>query len=87
MTPLAAGIVELVMRSFAAVYLAKHFGYIGICYAGPIAWIGASSVVFVGYIITIRRLSRGTSSLPNKWHNIRLCKYKQDCAPEGTPAE
>ncbi len=87
MTPLTAGIVELVMRSFAAVYLAKHFGYIGICYAGPIAWIGASSVVFVGYIITIRRLSRGTSSLPSKWHNIRLCKYKQDCTPEGTPAE
>lgn len=85
--PLIAGIMELVMRSFAAVYLAGHFGYIGICYAGPIAWIAASTVVFIGYITTIRKLSRGTSRLPAKWHNIRFNKSKQDCIPEGTPAE
>lgn len=85
--PLIAGIMELVMRSFAAVYLADRLGYIGICYAGPIAWIAASSVVFIGYIVTIRKLSRGTSRLPAKWRSIRFGQSKQHCLPEGTPAE
>ncbi len=53
--PLLAGIVELVMRAFAALFLASGLGYIGICYASPIAWIGAASVVSIGYFVVIRR--------------------------------
>ncbi len=47
--PVLASAVELLMRSFAAVYLANHIGFLGVCWAGPIAWIGASLVVSVGY--------------------------------------
>lgn len=54
--PVYAGIMELAMRSFAAIYLAKHIGYIGICYAGPIAWIGASLTVGIGYHVLIKKL-------------------------------
>lgn len=54
--PLLACIAELVMRSFAAVYLAIKFGYIGMFYSGPIAWIGASSVLFVGYFYSIKHI-------------------------------
>lgn len=53
--PLTSGIVELVMRGFAAWYLAKTYGYIGICYASPIAWIGGSAIVVIGYLVIIRR--------------------------------
>lgn len=53
--PLVSGIVELVMRGFAAWYLAKTYGYIGICYASPIAWIGGSAIVVIGYLVIIRR--------------------------------
>lgn len=47
--PLAASIAELVIRSFAAVYLAVKFSYFGIFYAGPIAWVTASTILAAGY--------------------------------------
>ncbi len=53
--PLISSIVELLMRAFAAVFLAARFGFIGICYASPIAWIGGSLVVSIGYYVIIRR--------------------------------
>ena len=43
--PLTSSLAELMIRSFAAVYLAVEFGYWGIFYAGPIAWITASVIV------------------------------------------
>lgn len=51
--PLISSIVELFMRAFAALYLATLYGYIGICFAGPIAWLGGSIVVMIGYFIII----------------------------------
>lgn len=54
--PLFACIAELVMRSFAAVYLAIQFGYIGMFYSGPIAWVSASAVLFFGYMGSIKRI-------------------------------
>lgn len=54
--PLTSSFAELMVRSFAAVYLAVQFGYFGIFYAGPIAWVTASIIVSVGYFINIRRI-------------------------------
>lgn len=85
--PLLAGIMELVMRSFAAAYLAQKLGYIGICYASPIAWIGASSVVFIGYVITMRKLSRRRSKLAVKWKARRIAPMPREILIDGTPAE
>lgn len=53
--PLLSGLVELGMRGFAAFYLASLYGYIGICYAGPIAWIGGACIVVIGYLVIIHR--------------------------------
>ena len=53
--PMVSSIVELGMRAFAAIYLAARLGYVGICYASPIAWIGGSAVVSLGYFWVIRR--------------------------------
>ena len=55
--PLASGVVELLMRSFAAIYLAHLIGYQGIFWAGPIAWFGGAVVVCLGYILAIRQLN------------------------------
>ena len=49
-------VAELVMRAFAAVYLAIKFGYIGMFYSGPIAWVSASTVLFFGYLYSIRKI-------------------------------
>ena len=47
--PLISGVVELIIRSFAAIILASHIGYTGIYYAGPLAWLGGAMVVIFGY--------------------------------------
>jgi len=47
--PLLSGIVELILRSVAVVYLAQNMGYVGVFWAGPIAWIGGAIVVLCGY--------------------------------------
>lgn len=52
--PLMASIAELLMRAFAAIYLAIKFGYIGIFYSGPIAWISACIVLSFGYFRSIK---------------------------------
>lgn len=52
--PLAASVAELLMRAFAAVYLAIKFGYIGMFYSGPIAWVSACIVLSFGYFRSIK---------------------------------
>ena len=49
-----ASIGELLMRAFAAIYLAAKIGYFGVFYAGPIAWIAASLVLAIGYYLSIK---------------------------------
>lgn len=56
--PMVSSIVELCMRTFAAIYLAARIGYLGICYASPIAWLGGSAVVSAGYFYLIRTIKR-----------------------------
>lgn len=53
--PMLAAVGELLMRSFAAIYLAAKIGYFGVFYAGPIAWIAASIVLAAGYYSTIKQ--------------------------------
>jgi putative MATE family efflux protein len=55
--PVCGGLLELVLRLIAAIYLAKSFGYIGICYASPISWTGAALLVAIGYFIIMKKLS------------------------------
>lgn len=56
--PLTASTAELLVRSFAAVYLAVKYSYFGVFYAGPIAWVTASTIVATGYIIRIGKIIR-----------------------------
>ena len=78
--PLIAGFTELFMRSFAAIWLAKHIGYLGICWASPIAWFGAGTVVTIGYIVTIRKMDRRflQNNLKMAAHKMRLIKTKDN---------
>ena len=56
--PLISSIVELFMRSFAAIILAAQWGYLGVCIASPIAWVGGSLVVSIGYYYILRKISK-----------------------------
>ncbi len=53
--PMLAAVGELLMRAFAAIYLAAKIGYFGVFYAGPIAWVAASIVLAAGYYSTIKQ--------------------------------
>ncbi len=65
MVPTIAGIMELCMRAGAAIVLVDHFGYIGACFANPMAWIGACLPLAVAYYITRRGLRRSYAKLYN----------------------
>lgn len=53
--PMLSAVGELLMRAFAAIYLAAKIGYFGVFYAGPIAWVAASIVLAAGYYSTIKQ--------------------------------
>jgi putative MATE family efflux protein len=57
-TPTIAGIMELVMRTFAAIILGKYWGFTGICFANSLAWIGALIPLSIAVAGTMRRLNR-----------------------------
>lgn len=50
LVPLLAGVAEMVMRVWVAFFLAKPFGYTGICMADPAAWIGAAVPLCIAYL-------------------------------------
>lgn len=60
--PLLASIAELLVRSFAAVYLAVKFSYFGIFYAGPIAWVSAATILAVGYYTNLLKIVKKAKS-------------------------
>ena len=51
--PLLSGVVELIVRGGAAIFLGYYFKYTGICYATPLAWLTGAIVLFVGYRMSL----------------------------------
>ena len=47
--PTFAGIMELLMRALAAIFLIDRFGYLGACFANPMAWVGACVPLLIAY--------------------------------------
>lgn len=56
MIPMLASTVELVMRSFAAVYLSSEYGFLGVCVASPLSWVSCCIFVFCSYRYFIKIL-------------------------------
>ena len=56
--PTIAGIMELVMRSFAAIFLTTLFGFFGVALASPLAWAGSVLVLFASYLKAMKRLKK-----------------------------
>ena len=55
--PTLTGIIELVMRVGAAVVLGASFGFTGVVWGNPLAWIGAVAVLAPAYLREHRRLA------------------------------
>ena len=53
-----AGVFEMVARTLAGVFLVPKFGYIGACFASPLAWIFADLFLFPAYFYVMKRLHK-----------------------------
>ena len=58
LVPMLAGLIELIMRSGAAILWSEHFGYLGACLASPVSWTCCAIFVFCAYHYFIRILER-----------------------------
>jgi putative MATE family efflux protein len=56
--PTIAGILELVMRTLAAVLLPSLFGFAGLCFASPLAWLGACVPIAIALYLSMKKLLR-----------------------------
>lgn len=57
-TPFLACMIELVLRIICAIGLATFWGYRGICFSSPLAWIGANFLLLPVYFTAIKRLCK-----------------------------
>lgn len=56
--PMMAGVAELSGRGIMAVIAGKQRSYLGICLASPVAWIFASVLLLVMYVIVMKQQER-----------------------------
>lgn len=56
--PTVTGVVELVMRVTAAILLGHLFGFEGVVWSNPLAWVGACLILIPAYVAADRRLAR-----------------------------
>lgn len=62
--PTIAGMMELLMRSFAAIILTGMLGYAGTAAASPLAWAGSVAVLLYSYLRSMKQLKQ----LDNEQH-------------------
>ncbi len=55
---IAAGVCEMAARSLAGTLLVPAFGFIGVCFASPLAWIFADAFLIPAYFHVRRKLDR-----------------------------
>ena len=56
--PTIAGIMELLMRAGAAIFLVSSLGYLGACLANPMAWIGSCVPLAIAFYWTHRSFKK-----------------------------
>lgn len=61
--PTIAGIMELVMRGAASIFLCNWLGYLGACLANPMAWIGSCVPLAIAFWWTHRNFPKNGEAL------------------------
>lgn len=56
--PMLAGACELSARTVVALFLIAPFGFNAACFASPIAWVAATSLLVVVYVVKMRELRK-----------------------------
>lgn len=63
LVPTVSGVLELVMRVAAAIILAGFFGFNGIVWASPLAWLGAAAMLAPAWIHARKHLAQTAAQL------------------------
>ena len=58
MAPTMAGIAELISRVVVGIAIVPMFGFLGACFANPLAWIGSNLVLVWSYLQTVRAIKK-----------------------------
>ena len=53
--PLMSSFAELFARGGCALLFGYYFGFLGICYATPAAWVCGAIVLYLGYKISLKK--------------------------------
>lgn len=56
--PMISSITELVMRVITAFTLPRYLGYLGVCLASPVAWVGAAIILPICYLVKMRQIKK-----------------------------
>lgn len=59
LVPTLSGVLELVMRIGAAIVLGAAFGFTGVVWGNPLAWLGSVLLLVPSYVVAHRALGRG----------------------------
>lgn len=61
LVPMLSGVMELAARAIAIAILAKPFGYTGVCFADPAAWVSTGILLIITYFIWEIRMKKKLS--------------------------
>ena len=77
--PTVAGIMELIMRSFAAIILSKPLGFLGVSLSNPLAWLGACIPLIISYHFTYKKINSEYSKKADYTYetNINECSQNE----------
>ncbi len=56
--PTVAGVMELIMRATAGIFLVDILGFLGASLGNPMAWLGSCVPLAAAYVMTVRRLPK-----------------------------
>ena len=63
---LVGSAIELLGRLVAALILSVPFGFVGVCFANPIAWFGSATLFIVVYAVNICNLTKKFKTIPEE---------------------
>jgi len=59
-----SGIAELSVRIIIAILLSGPFGFVGICFSNPVAWIAGAVPMIIAYYVIIKKREKAVLGIP-----------------------
>lgn len=56
--PMITGFVEVGCRAAGSLILVEYFGFMGVCFANPLAWLGALILIVIDYLLFSAKLKK-----------------------------